>query len=66
MKKDKNQEKEMSDKKRFQNLVWDGLFNSLENAPVGSKNSYKTKKEKKEKKAGDSDKEKPEENPNAD
>lgn len=59
MKKDKNPAEEMSEKKRLQGLVWDGLFNSLENKPVDNKNSNPSKKEKKDKKAT-GDKEKPE------
>jgi hypothetical protein len=61
MKKDKKTAEEMSDKKRLQDLVWDGLFNSLENKPVENKNSTAQKKEKKDKKAT-GDKEKPEDN----
>ena len=59
MKKDKNPAEEMSEKKRLQDLVWDGLFNSLENKPVDNKNPNPSKKEKKDKKATE-DKEKPE------
>ncbi|WP_421799632.1 hypothetical protein [Haliscomenobacter sp.] len=51
----------MSDKKRLQGLVWDGLFNSLEEKPGENKNSTTQKKEKKGKKAN-GDKEKPEDN----
>ena len=61
MKKDKKTAEEMSDKKRLQGLVWDGLFNSLEDIPVENKNSNAQKKEKKGKKAT-GDKEKPEDN----
>jgi hypothetical protein len=60
MKKDKNLGKEMKDKKRLQNLVWDGLSNSLENQPADNKNSNSSKQGKKGKKA-DNKKEKPEE-----
>lgn len=59
MKKDKKTGEEMSDKKRLQGLVWDGLFNSLEAKPVENKNSTAPKKEKKGKKAT-GEKEKPE------
>jgi hypothetical protein len=61
MKKDKKPGEEMSDKKRLQGLVWDGLFNSLEDKPGENKNSTAQKKEKKGKKAT-GDKEKPEDN----
>ena len=61
MKKDKKPGEEMSDKKRLQGLVWDGLFNSLEEKPVDNKNSTAQKKEKKGKKAT-GEKEKPEDN----
>ena len=55
--KDKNLGKEMKEKKRLQNLVWDGLSNSLENQPVDNKNSTSQKKQKKVKKAtGDKEK----------
>ena len=64
MKKDKNSEKEMSDKKRLQGLVWDGLFNSLEDKAVENKNSNTSKKAKKDKKA-ENIKNKPEENQTA-
>ena len=63
MKKDKKTRDEMSDKKRLQNLVWDGLFNSLEDKTVDNKNSNPSKKEKKGKKA-DSSKSKPDDNQN--
>ena len=53
----------MSDKKRLQNLVWDGLFNSLEDKTVDNKNPNPSKKEKKGKKA-DSSKSKPDDNQN--
>ena len=59
MKKDKNLRKEMKDKKRLQNLVWDGLSNSLENQPADNQNSTSSKQGKKGKKA-DNKKEKPE------
>ena len=62
MKKDKKPGEEMSDKKRLQNLVWDGLFNSLENKPVDNKNSNTLKKKKKGKKA-ENNQEKPEDSP---
>lgn len=63
MKKDKSPEEEMSEKKRLQGLVWDGLFNSLENKPVENKNSNPSKKEKKGKKS-DPNKDKAEDNQN--
>ncbi|MDX2068149.1 MAG: hypothetical protein SFV55_06960 [Haliscomenobacter sp.] len=52
----------MSDKKRMQGLVWDGLFNSLEDKAVENKNSTTSKKTKKGKKA-DNNKDKPDDNP---
>lgn len=61
MKKDKKTREEMSDKKRLQGLVWDGLFNSLEDKLVEDKNSIAQKKEKKSKKTT-RNKEKPEDN----
>lgn len=61
MKKDKKTGVEMSDKKRLQGLVWDGLFNSLEDKPAENKISTTHKKEKKGKKAN-GDKEKPQDN----
>lgn len=64
MKKDKKTGEEMSDKKRLQGLVWDGLFNSLEDKPVENKNSSPSKKAKKDKKA-ESNKNKPEDNQTA-
>lgn len=45
MKKDKKNSEEMSDKKRLQNLVWDGLFNGLDPKPTdGAKAEKKDKK----------------------
>jgi len=45
MKKDKKNSEEMSDKKRLQNLVWDGLFNGLDpKATDGAKAEKKDKK----------------------
>jgi hypothetical protein len=58
-----NPAEEMSEKKRLQGLVWDGLFNSLEVKPVEDKNSSPPKKEKKDKKTGNN-KDKPEDNQN--
>lgn len=41
----------MSNKKRMQNLVWDGLFNGLENKAPQEENSSSPKKGKKSKEA---------------
>jgi hypothetical protein len=47
MEKDKKKENDMSNKKRLQNLVWDGLFNGLENGTTESKEAAPKKKDKK-------------------
>lgn len=63
MKKDKkNPTEEMSDKKRLQNLVWDGLFNALDHKSAEDKDSNTPKKSKKGKKDAD-DKHKPDDTP---
>lgn len=64
MKKDKNPAEEMSDKKRLQNLVWDGLFNALDHKSGEDKDSNTAKKSKKSKKDAD-DKHKPDDTPPA-
>lgn len=47
MKKDKKNPEEMSEKKRLQSLVWDGLFNALDPKPTDGKNANTEKKDKK-------------------